>query len=590
MAKIDPVYIEQLLSRINIVDLIQGRLTLKKAGKDYQACCPFHQEKTPSFTVSEEKQFFHCFGCGEHGSAISFLMKYDGLSFPEAIETLSQKTGLPLPESTRYQKPKLSTDPYELLDQCCQLFSKQLTSSEVANSYVSERQLDATTIQKFRIGYATDSWDQLLKHFANEQTKIEVLSKLDMLVNKQADNGSSKVYDRFRNRLTFPIIDRRGRVVAFGARVLNPEDQPKYLNNSETPIFQKRREIYGLYQCLQAQRTPPYLIVTEGYMDVISLHQAGIPNAVASMGTALTIEQISTLFRHTKCLIFSFDGDNAGQKATERGLKTILPHIKEEWILEFLLLPEGVDPDSYVKQHGKENFLTIVEKSLGIIEFIKHSLQQHGEIDNPEHKPRLAREAKQWINSTANNAWRHALIESLSEYLKIDSQYLIADQKTQISQETHFDQMPLKNSRYAPSLNLESRFLIYSLSHPSIIQRFEEAEISILSAISPLSNQLIQVICSADLSKIPVGILVEQWNGTADYETLKKYLVWDNPLDEEATTQELKKIITKIKQKDNQEQWQKLQHKMKMYGEDGLTDDEKQDYLGLLSQRVKLSK
>ena len=326
MARIEQTYINQLLARVNIVDLIQGRISLKKAGKDYQACCPFHKEKTPSFTVSEDKQFFHCFGCGEHGTALSFLMKYDGLTFHEAVELLSQKTGIPMPKNSYSPKPQLAEDPYQLLEQCCQLFSKQLQENQQIQQYLQQRQLDNNTIQQFRLGYALDNWDQLLRYFANDATKIEVLSKLDMLVDRRAENQSKKLYDRFRNRLTFPIIDRRGRVVAFGARVINSEDQPKYLNNSETLIFQKRREIYGLYQCLQAERNPPYLIVTEGYMDVISLHQAGIPRAIASMGTALTIEQITLLFRYTKRLIMCFDGDSAGQQATERSLKTILPH------------------------------------------------------------------------------------------------------------------------------------------------------------------------------------------------------------------------------------------------------------------------
>lgn len=587
MAKFfDSTYKTQLLSRTNIVEIIQGRITLTKAGKNYQACCPFHQEKTPSFTVSEEKQFFYCFGCGESGNAIDFMMQYDNLSFVESIEHLAQKVGLPLPRNTEVVRPKFALDPYELIEQCCQFYSQQLEDNAQARQYIKKRQLNAQTVKQFRIGYAIDSWDQLFHHFGNDQQKIDVLSKLGMIVDHR-DERQNKRYDRFRKRLMFPIIDRRGRPIAFGARVIDAQDQPKYLNNAETTIFQKRREIYGLYQCLQAERNPPYLIVTEGYMDVVALHQAGVACAVASMGTALAIEQIIQLFRHTKRIMICFDGDAAGKQAAERALKMILPNIQEEWVIKFLLLPEGVDPDNYIKQHGKINFLNFLESSLGAIEFIKVALTQHGDKNNPEHKPRLAKEAKQWISLCAKNTWRGTLLDSLSRYLDIDSQYLNDNSTHSVTKLESPSSWRKTNSRYAQQLKLSERFLIYVLSCPESITQLESVEIAILSRLSPLINQLIQVIKSSDLAELPMGIIIENWQGTADYDTLKHYLVWQSPLNKTQMMEEIKHIITTLKEKNNQEEWQELQQKMCLYGESALTKEEKKRYLELIYQRQK---
>lgn len=583
MAKIDQAYINQLLSRINIVDLIQGRIKLKKAGKDYQACCPFHQEKTPSFTVSDAKQFYHCFGCGEHGTALTFLMKYDGLTFIEALELLAQKTGMPMPQKSHTKEKKFTLDPYDILEQCCQYFSQQIPASQQAKDYIEERKLLPKTIENFRIGYAKNSWDGLMHHFTDSQ-KIDMLAQLDMVIDRRQE-GQGKRYDRFRHRLMFPIIDRRGRPIAFGARVLDPNDQPKYLNNAETAIFQKRREIYGLYQCLQAARNPDYLIVTEGYMDVIALHQAGIPHAVASMGTSLTIEQITQLSRFSKRLIICFDGDHAGQEAAQRSLKTILPSLREEWDIQFLLLPGGVDPDNYIQQYGKQRFLERLKKSHGIIEFIKWCIAQQGDKDNPEHKPRLVKSAKQWIKLIAQNSWQPILIDSLSDYLQIDAQYLLEMELTSPQPPNTETPWQARSSRYSPSLKLAERFIIYVLAYPESIHHLDSTEINELATLSPLINQLIQVIRSSNLEQVSMGALIENWHGTSDYETLKRFLIWHTPLTQEQITQEIKQMVQILQKQTQKKEWNALQQKMKLYGESGLTEEEKKRYLELIYQR-----
>ncbi|MEO7149189.1 MAG: DNA primase, partial [Rhodanobacteraceae bacterium] len=305
-------FIDELLTRVDIVDVVQQRVPLKRAGRDWSARCPFHDERSPSFTVSPAKQFFHCFGCGAHGSAIKFLMDYDRLEFPDAVEELAQSVGLKVPHEGGDDKPREDkTDLYALLDAAAGFYEGELRKNASAREYCERRRLDAQTIEQFRIGWAPGGWDGVKRALGTNEYRLKLLEQAGML--SSGERGNS--YDRFRERLMFPIMDRRGRVIAFGGRVLSAEQSPKYLNSPETPLFHKGRELFALWQVRQANTKLERLLVVEGYMDAIALHQAGLTQAVATLGTATTHEHAELLFRAAPDVVFCFDGDRAGRSA-----------------------------------------------------------------------------------------------------------------------------------------------------------------------------------------------------------------------------------------------------------------------------------
>ncbi|HJW06184.1 MAG TPA: DNA primase, partial [Rhodanobacter sp.] len=316
-------FIDELLARVDIVDVIERRVPLKKAGREWTACCPFHNERTPSFYVSPAKQFFHCFGCGAHGSAVKFLMDYERLEFPDAVEELAQSVGLTVPrEGGRDERPREDkTDLYALLDAAAAWYEGELPRSADAQAYCRKRGLDAETIKRFRLGWAPAGYDGVIKALGNTPRRMELLNEAGMVAS--SERGSK--YDRFRERLMFPILDRRGRVIAFGGRVLSAEQSPKYLNSPETPLFHKGRELFALWQVKQANANLRRIVVVEGYMDVIALHQAGLPIAVATLGTATTPEHTEVLFRAAPDVVFCFDGDRAGRAAAWKALESALP-------------------------------------------------------------------------------------------------------------------------------------------------------------------------------------------------------------------------------------------------------------------------
>jgi DNA primase len=348
-------FIDELLARTDIVDLIDGFVPLKKMGKDFKACCPFHDEKTPSFTVSQNKQFYHCFGCGANGTAISFLMEYSNLEFLEAIEELANKAGLPIPqEASQPRTDSNLSELYELLEMVVRFYCAQLrehAQAKRAVEYLKNRGISGEVAKQFELGYAPAGWDNLIQELGKSDAAQTRLAKTGMIIRR--DNGG--YYDRFRDRIMFPIRDPRGRVIGFGGRVLDDET-PKYLNSPETPIYHKGRELYGLYQARHANKDLQRLYVVEGYMDVIALAQYGITNAVASLGTAATTDHLERLFRASPQVVFCFDGDQAGEKAATRAMETTLPLLEEGRQVFFKFLPKGQDPDDYVRQNGAEAF------------------------------------------------------------------------------------------------------------------------------------------------------------------------------------------------------------------------------------------
>ncbi|MGL5728893.1 MAG: DNA primase, partial [Plesiomonas sp.] len=343
--------------RTDIVDLVDARVKLKKQGKNYHACCPFHNEKSPSFTVSAEKQFYHCFGCGAHGNAIGFLMDFDRLEFVEAIEELASQHGLDIPREMGSSQPtqdrKEKRNLYELMGAIATYYREQQAQphATLVQQYLVQRGLSAEIIHKFGIGFAPDGWDNVLRKFGGSAEHQQALSDAGMLVHN--DNG--RVYDRFRERLMFPIRDRRGRVVGFGGRILGT-GTPKYLNSPETAIFHKGRELYGLYEAQQAHPKLEHLLVVEGYMDVVALAQFNVDYAVASLGTSTTAEHVQLLFRSTDTVICCYDGDNAGRDAAWRTLETALPYLNDGKQVKFMFLPDGEDPDTLVRKEGQVAF------------------------------------------------------------------------------------------------------------------------------------------------------------------------------------------------------------------------------------------
>ncbi|MBR9726600.1 DNA primase [Shewanella intestini] len=411
-------FINELIARTDIVDLIDRKVPLKKAGKNHSACCPFHSEKSPSFTVSQDKQFYHCFGCGAHGNAIDFIMEYDRLEFVDAIEELAGQLGLDVPREKGTGKrvdQGLSRDLYQLMDEANLFYQNQLrqhTDKQKVIDYLAFRDLSDDVVEKFGIGFAPDSWDGLLSRYRQNQDAQDKLLTAGMLI----ANDSDKRYDRFRDRLMFPIRDRRGRVVGFGGRVLG-DGTPKYLNSPETPIFHKGNELYGLYELKQQHRDPQHVLIVEGYMDVVALAQFGVDYAVASLGTATTAEQFQLLVRSAKEVVCCYDGDNAGREAAWRALETALPLLKPGDLVKFMFLPQGEDPDTMVRQTGKDAFEQLIAQAMGLPEFLFETLSRNHGSD----KGALAKQAITLIQKVQDTVLQNLLLENLAHKLGMNS-------------------------------------------------------------------------------------------------------------------------------------------------------------------------
>lgn len=406
-------FIDDLLTRIDIVDVVQRRLSLKKAGGEWTACCPFHDERTPSFTVSPQKQFYHCFGCGAHGSAVGFVMEYDHLEFPDAVEELAQDAGMEVQYENGSQRRDRDdrSDLYTLLDEAANWYQKQLSQSEQAQTYCRERGLDADTLERFRIGWAPPGWDGIHDLLGTSQARVQALETSGML----STGRGGKRYDRFRKRLMFPIPDRRGRIVAFGGRVLDPEDSPKYLNSPETPLFHKGRELFGLWQVKQVHKQPQRVVVVEGYMDVIALHQAGLPIAVATLGTATTPEQMERLFRTTGEVVFCFDGDRAGRDAAWKALQSALPNLRDGRQAAFLLLDGDTDPDTLVRSEGKDGFQARLAAATPLSTYLFDTLAADVDTHSIDGRARLAEQARPLLARLPDSAFRDLMQQELEK-------------------------------------------------------------------------------------------------------------------------------------------------------------------------------
>lgn len=408
--RIPQSFIDEIISRADIVELIGRRVALKRSGANYKGLCPFHDEKTPSFTVSPSKGFYHCFGCGAHGTAIGFLIDHDSMSFPEAVEALAEMLGLPLPAVEDDSSRSGTRELLDLLREADQIYRAALRESQSAIDYLKQRGIDGTTAGKFGIGYAPDAWDTVHKALGTDAEHVAKLLQAGLL----RKNDQGRHYDYFRNRIMFPIRNARGQVIGFGGRVID-HGEPKYLNSPETPVFLKGQSLYGIYEAREFKGRPSQLIVVEGYLDVASLAQHGIGPALATLGTATTSEHIRRLTRMAERIVFCFDGDAAGRKAAWRALETALPFGGGNIELKFLLLPEGEDPDSFVRERGPEAFNRLVEESESLSQFLIRELKSRNDLATADGRARLLATARPLLAELPGGVYKELLVEELAD-------------------------------------------------------------------------------------------------------------------------------------------------------------------------------
>ena len=402
-------FIDDLIARADIVGVVGRRVQLKKAGREFKACCPFHDEKTPSFTVSPGKGFYHCFGCGAHGTAIGFLMEFDHMSFVEAIESLASSMGVEVPRNESDKPARRYDELFSLMDTVARRWQGAMRDTPAAVDYLKSRGIDGATAKRFGIGYAPDGWSSVLDRFGKSPEATERLLATGLIIRK--DNGQH--YDRFRDRIMFPIRNTRGRTIGFGGRTMG-DGEPKYLNSPETVLFHKGRELYGLFEARQALRNIEQLVVVEGYMDVVALARHGIDFAVATLGTATTSEHLNQLFRLTENVYFCFDGDKAGKAAAWRALENALPQIREGRQIRFVFLPEGQDPDSFVNENGAGAFVAALDNGVALSEFLIQELASQVDMETVDGRARLAELARPLVNRIPTGVYRELLMESLA--------------------------------------------------------------------------------------------------------------------------------------------------------------------------------
>ncbi|GAA6943341.1 DNA primase [Helicobacter pylori] len=525
-------FIDDILTKVNIVDLINSRVKLKKAGRDYQACCPFHHEKTPSFTVSDKKQFYHCFGCGAHGNAISFLMEYDKLEFVEAVEELAGFLGLEIPyekrphfnDNGKQVNFQTKRNLYELMQEIAKFYQQQLPLNIPAQSYLQQRGLSAEIIDRFQIGYVPNAMDTVYRQFGKTREEQQKLFDLGML----SRNDRGNVYDKFRNRIMFPIRDRRGRTVAFGGRVLTDE-KPKYLNSPETITYHKGSELYGLFEALQADDSPQKLLVVEGYMDVVALAQFGVNYAVASLGTSTTSEQIQLLFRSTEQVICCYDGDRAGRDAAWRALENALPYMEDGRQLKFIFLPDDEDPDSFIRQYGKQGFEEYIEKAQSLSEFLFAHLTPKVDFSSKESKTKLAALGIPLIEKIPSKALRMELRHLFAKKLAIvDPAQLesllpekLQTDNTPITQKIQFKRTPM---RILIALLLQNPELVKFIPDLEPLKNLDEPGYDLLAELTALCREKIG---------ISAGQLLEHWRDTPQQGTLEKLLAWNHLIEDD---------------------------------------------------------
>ncbi|MBS0383186.1 MAG: DNA primase [Proteobacteria bacterium] len=576
-------FIDELLARVDIVDVVQQRVPLKRAGREWTACCPFHDERTPSFYVSPAKQFFHCFGCGAHGSAIKFLMDYDRLEFPDAVEELAQSVGVTVPHEGGPARPREDrTDAYALLDAAASFYQRALPESQAALAYCKKRGIDQEILERFRIGWAPGGWDALKRTLGTSAERLKLLDETGLL--SRGDKGQ---YDRFRERLMFPIMDRRGRVIAFGGRITTSASNahsadnargegPKYLNSPETPLFHKGRELFALWQVRQANAKLLRLIVVEGYMDVVSLHQSGITQAVATLGTATTNEHAELLFRAAPDVFFCFDGDRAGRSAAWRALESVLPRMRDGRQAWFLFLPDGEDPDTLVRKEGKDGFEARLQQATPLSEYFFQHLAQDVNVATLDGRARLAEHARPLLAKLPDGAFRDLMFAEL-------------EKRTGVSGAPARSTPASRASHHAAPANTPRRTLVRSaiamlLADPALAELVEPpyAFATLDKPGVPLLVELLDFLKARP--GINTALLLEHFAGRDESPALQKLAITEFPGEPEALRKEFMDALRKLGEQTVQ---QRLDALIRKQAEGALDETEKNELRGLLARKAQ---
>ncbi|GHU06427.1 DNA primase [Betaproteobacteria bacterium] len=565
-------FIQDLLNRIDIVDLIEAYVPLRKAGANYAACCPFHSEKTPSFTVSPTKQFYHCFGCGAHGHAIRFLMEYSGQGFVEAVKELAAKAGMQVPEDDArpHDGPKAQVLT-EIMECAAKYYYGQLKQSEKAIGYLKRRGVSGEIAQKFGIGYAPEGWQNLASAFADYS--MAGLQQAGLVLHREG----GRLYDRFRDRVMFPIMNQKGEIIAFGGRVLDG-GEPKYLNSPETPLFEKGREVFGLPQARQSLREKNTVIVVEGYMDVVALSQHGIGNAVATLGTATTATHVQKLLRQADRLVFCFDGDSAGRKAGWRALENSLDALPEQKAIDFVFLPEADDPDSFVRAQGTAAFERLVAQAMPLSEFLIKELVAHCDMTSAEGRARLVAEAKPLLGRLKAPLLRLQLVKRLAE----QSGFSQVEVERLCELKPVARPAPARASRPAPSLLRQLLRLL--LQKPELLRR---VPLEILPANSGEARAIMKLCSMAQEfgDSIPgYAVLLERLRGGDDESVLSEAAaeLMRQPFAENDVEDVFIGAINQLQESERKRVFARLQEKVARLGVADLSGEEKASYLQAL--------
>jgi DNA primase len=566
VARLPDAFIDDLLARTDIVEVVGSRVPLKRQGREYSARCPFHDERSPSFTVSPTKQFYHCFGCGAHGTSISFLMNYDRLEFLDAVEELAKRAGMEVPRDTQQRNQSgESRELYSALDAAAKFFVQQLQGSAKAREYLEKRGVDAENQARFGIGYAPEGFNGLKDALGTDERRLSLLDKTGML--SRSDSG--RVYDKFRDRVMFPIHDRRGRVIAFGGRVLGKDDGPKYLNSPETALFHKGRELYGLWQVKQAHSRIPKLVVVEGYMDVVALFQFGVNTAVATLGTATTPDHAELLFRNAADVYFCFDGDRAGQGAAWKALESVLPRMRDGRQAFFLFLPDGEDPDTIVRKEGAAGFDQRLAQATPLSTFFFDELSKDVNLAGMEGKARLAERAKPLLGVIPDGAFRDLMQQRLTELTGV-GQRAVAAPPTQAT-----PSMRGRSGTPAPKISLVRAAIGLLLQQPSLAEAIEPPYLfGILRQPGiPLLMELIEL--ARERPGIGTGALLEHFAEREEGAALQKLAMQDLPGNPANWREEFLDALAQLDRQTRQQRIEELQARINEVGMSGLGDAEK---------------
>ena len=576
MARIPDAFIDDLLARTDIVEVVGTRVPLKRQGKEYAARCPFHDERSASFTVSPTKQFYHCFGCGAHGTAISFVMNYDRLEFLDAVDELAKRVGMEIPRDTQQRSADPDTrDIYSALDAACGFFRHQLAASDKARDYVARRGIAAAIVEQYAIGYAPDGFSALRDALGTDPRRMQLLERGGMF----SKNDRGNVYDKFRDRLMFPIHDRRGRVIAFGGRVIDPEDSPKYLNSPETPLFHKGRELYGLWQAKQANPKLERLVVVEGYMDVVALAQFGVTQAVATLGTATTPDHAELLFRNAPDVYFCFDGDRAGRAAAWKAMESVLPRMKDGRQGYFLFLPDGEDPDSIVRKEGVDGFDARLRDATPLSTFFFDSLSSDVNLSSLDGKARLAERCKPLLAQIPDGAFGDLMQQRLTELTGVGARGS-APQTHVPAQRAH--RASGGNTAQKPSLVrnailhlLHQPAFALDLQPPYRFAALRQPGIDLLSEL---------ILLVRERPDVTTGALLEHFAERDEATALQKLAVQALPGDDASLRTSFVDAISQLEKQVLLQRLEELQHQQR---DGGLNEADKVELRGLLQARLR---